>query len=180
MCDPPLPHWRDAQDNPSWWSKPNIRAFSFVYSSHNLSFCVCFTIYTVYYYMHTHMYCFLLCSFSWSLPLFLLSLIPPTFHWFCYQLRASNARYLPRKVEVRGYIDELFFFFFSAFWLVMNEMCDLQVWRPLLCALSKGSIVDMNWSKLQEMAKDGGAWRATVHEVTKNRTQLSNWTATTT
>ena len=112
MCDPPLPHWRDAQDNPSWWSKPNIRAFSFVYSSHNLSFCVCFTIYTVYYYMHTHMYCFLLCSFSWSLPLFLLSLIPPTFHWFCYQLRASNARYLPRKVEVRGYIDELFFFFF--------------------------------------------------------------------
>ena len=84
------------------------------------------------------------------------------------------------KLRCVGTLTSSFFFLFSAFWLVMNEMCDLQVWRPLLCALSKGSIVDMNWSKLQEMAKDGGAWRATVHEVTKDRTQLSNWTATTT
>ena len=34
--------------------------------------------------------------------------------------------------------------------------------------------MDMNLSKLQEMVKDRGAWGATVHEVGKNWTQLSN------
>ena len=40
-----------------------------------------------------------------------------------------------------------------------------------------GSITDsrdLNLSKLWEMVEDRGAWRATVHEVTKSRTQLSN------
>ena len=32
----------------------------------------------------------------------------------------------------------------------------------------------MKLSKLQEMVKDRGAWGATVHEVGKNWTQLSN------
>ena len=36
--------------------------------------------------------------------------------------------------------------------------------------------VDMTLSKLQEMVKDREAWRATVHEVTKSQTQLSDWT----
>ena len=35
-------------------------------------------------------------------------------------------------------------------------------------------------SKLQKILKDRGAWRATVHEVTKHQTWLSNWAATTT
>ena len=30
--------------------------------------------------------------------------------------------------------------------------------------------------KLREMGKDGEAWRAAVHGVTKSRTQLSDWT----
>ena len=34
--------------------------------------------------------------------------------------------------------------------------------------------IDMNWSKLQEIAKDREAWRAAVHGVTKRQTQLSN------
>ena len=34
--------------------------------------------------------------------------------------------------------------------------------------------VDMSLSKLQEMVKDGEAWHAAVHEVTKSQTGLSN------
>ena len=34
--------------------------------------------------------------------------------------------------------------------------------------------MDMSLSKLQEMVKDGVAWHASVHEVAKSRTQLSN------
>ena len=33
---------------------------------------------------------------------------------------------------------------------------------------------DMSLSKLWEMAKDREAWRATVHEVAKSQTQLSD------
>ena len=36
--------------------------------------------------------------------------------------------------------------------------------------------MDMNLSKLQEMVKDREAWSAVVHGVTKNWTQLSDWT----
>ena len=34
--------------------------------------------------------------------------------------------------------------------------------------------MDMSLSKLREIVKDREAWRAAVHGVTKNRTQLSN------
>ena len=34
--------------------------------------------------------------------------------------------------------------------------------------------IDMSLSKLQEIVKDWGAWRATVHRVWKSRTQLSD------
>ena len=39
--------------------------------------------------------------------------------------------------------------------------------------------VDMNMSKLQEMVKDRGAWRAAVHGVSKNQTGLSDRTTIT-
>ena len=38
----------------------------------------------------------------------------------------------------------------------------------------------MSLSKLQELVKDREDWRAAVHGVTKSRTQLSDWTTTTT
>ena len=34
---------------------------------------------------------------------------------------------------------------------------------------------DMSFSKLQEIVKDRKAWCAAIHGVTKNQTQLSNW-----
>jgi len=40
------------------------------------------------------------------------------------------------------------------------------------------SLMDMNLSKLREVVKDGKAWYAAVHDVTKSRTQLCNWTRT--
>ena len=35
--------------------------------------------------------------------------------------------------------------------------------------------MDMSLSKLWKMVKDGEAWSATVHGVTKSQTWLSNW-----
>ena len=37
-------------------------------------------------------------------------------------------------------------------------------------------LMDMSFSTLQELVMDEEAWSALVHEVTKNRTQLSDWT----
>ena len=39
--------------------------------------------------------------------------------------------------------------------------------------------MDMNLSKLQEIAGERGTWRATVHGVTKSQTRLSDWTTCT-
>ena len=36
--------------------------------------------------------------------------------------------------------------------------------------------MDMNWSKLREIVKDRGGWRAAVHGVTKSQMWLSDWT----
>ena len=38
-------------------------------------------------------------------------------------------------------------------------------------------VMDMSLSKFQELVMDREAWRATVHEVTKSWTRLSDWTA---
>ena len=36
--------------------------------------------------------------------------------------------------------------------------------------------MDMNLGKLWDMVRDREAWRAAVHQVAKNQTQLGNWT----
>ena len=38
------------------------------------------------------------------------------------------------------------------------------------------NLMDMSFSKLQELVMDRKAWRAAVHGVTKSQTWLSNWT----
>ena len=40
--------------------------------------------------------------------------------------------------------------------------------------------MDLSLRKLGEIVKDGETWRAAVHGVTKSRTELSDWTTTTT
>ena len=37
-------------------------------------------------------------------------------------------------------------------------------------------LIDMSLSKLREMVKDRGSWRAAAHGVAKNQTWLSDWT----
>ena len=40
------------------------------------------------------------------------------------------------------------------------------------------SSMDLNLSKLGQIVKDREAWRAAIHGVTKNQSQLSDWTTT--
>ena len=59
-------------------------------------------------------------------------------------------------------------------------------WRQKVKGLAEHEIVsiidskDVTFSKLWETVEDRGTWHASVHGVTKNQIQLSNWTTTTT
>ena len=61
-------------------------------------------------------------------------------------------------------------------WLIGKDCC----WEGL-GAGGKGDdsgitdSVDVSLSELQEMVMDREAWRAAIHEVAKNQTQLSDW-----
>ena len=49
-----------------------------------------------------------------------------------------------------------------------------RVWQRMKWLDSITDSMDMNLSKRQEIVQDRGAWRATVHGVTKSWTQLSD------
>ena len=57
----------------------------------------------------------------------------------------------------------------------MRRRCQRKRWLDSIT-----NSVDMNLSKVWEIVKDREAWHATVHEVTKSQTRLSNWPITTT
>ena len=46
--------------------------------------------------------------------------------------------------------------------------------QRMRCLHSTTDLMDMNLYKLLEIVGNRGAWRVTVHEVTKRQTQLSN------
>ena len=47
-------------------------------------------------------------------------------------------------------------------------------WQRMRWSDNTMDSMDMSWSKLQEIGKDGEAWCAAVHGVTKSQTQLSD------
>ena len=49
-------------------------------------------------------------------------------------------------------------------------------WQTMRCLDDITDLMDMSLNKLRQMVKDGEAWFAAVHGVTKSWTRLSNWT----
>ena len=50
----------------------------------------------------------------------------------------------------------------------------MKRWQRMRCLDDIINSMDMSLSKLREIVKEREAWRAAVHEVAKNRTQLSD------
>ena len=69
-------------------------------------------------------------------------------------------------------------------WLIGKDLDGGKDWRQQEKGTREDKMVgwhhwtsmDMSLSKLQQILKDGEAWHAAVHGVTKSQTRLSNWT----
>ena len=64
---------------------------------------------------------------------------------------------------------------YTTFWKRQNRLRK-RLWGRRFNIPSDTLQLDVSLSKLRELVMDREAWRAAVHGVTKNQTQLSNWT----
>ena len=58
--------------------------------------------------------------------------------------------------------------------LPLTSRCIIQYMHHDKCTITITDSMDMSLSELQEMAKDGEAWRATVRAVVNSRRRLSH------
>ena len=99
-------------------------------------------------------------------------------------LREINAEYslerlmLKLKLQYFGHLMQIANFLEKTVMLVKTE--GRRGWQRMRRLDGITGSMDMNLGKIQEMLRDREAWHVAVHRVTKNQTQLGDWTTTNT
>ena len=105
-------------------------------------------------------------------------------NWNQSILREINAEYslerlmLKLKLQYFGHLMQIANFLEKTVMLVKTE--GRRGWQRMRRLDGITGSMDMNLGKIQEMLRDREAWHVAVHRVTKNQTQLGDWTTTNT